>query len=78
MKILLRIINIPIHCNVYHYQLLQHFVGPDLGPNCLFRFSVDNKSPLADELTNQKPIRLARFIYKLTSVKFSGTLTGKT
>ena len=22
----------------------QHFVGPDLGPNCLQRLSVDNKS----------------------------------
>ena len=25
----------------------QYFVGPDLGPNCLQRLSVDDKSPLA-------------------------------
>ena len=25
----------------------QHFVGPDLGPNCLQRLLADNKSPLA-------------------------------
>ena len=25
----------------------RHFVGPDLGPNCLQRLSADNKSPLA-------------------------------
>ena len=25
----------------------RHFVGPDLGPNCLHRLSADGKSPLA-------------------------------
>ena len=25
----------------------RHFVGPDLGPNCLQRLSADDKSPLA-------------------------------
>ena len=25
----------------------QHFVGPDLSPNCLQRLSADDKSPLA-------------------------------
>ena len=25
---------------------VQHYVNPDLGPNCLQRLSVDDKSPL--------------------------------
>ena len=25
----------------------RHFVGPDLGPNCLQRLTADEKSPLA-------------------------------
>ena len=34
----------------------RHFVGPDLGPNCLQRLSADNKSPLADKELNTKQL----------------------
>ena len=32
----------------------RHFVGPDLGPNCLQRFSTFNKSQLAKKRVNEK------------------------
>ena len=32
----------------------RHYVGPDLDPNCLYRLSADDKSPLAwKELKNK-------------------------
>ena len=34
----------------------QHFVGPDLGPNCLQRLSADNMSPLACKEVNTKQL----------------------
>ena len=35
----------------------RHFVGPDLGPNCLQRQSEDNKSdPIADKELNTKQL----------------------
>ena len=33
----------------------QHFVDPDLCPNCLQRLSADNKSPLARKKLNMYP-----------------------
>ena len=34
----------------------QHYVGPDLGPNCLQRLSEDNKPPLARNALTLYPI----------------------
>ena len=34
----------------------RHFVGPDLGPNCLQRLSADDKSPLGAKELNTKQL----------------------
>ena len=40
------IIRVPNCLNPDHDR---HFVGPDLGPNCLQSFSTDEKYPIADK-----------------------------
>ena len=43
----------------------RHFVGPDLGPNCLQRLSADNKSrPLAGKEFNTKQLVDTTFLLK--------------
>ena len=36
----------------------RHCVGPDLGPNCLLRFSADDKSPLTRKVLMIHPVNI--------------------
>ena len=40
----------------------RHFVGPDLGPSCLEKFSADdNKNPLAGKWSEKETFRIGRY-----------------
>ena len=52
----------------------RHYVGPDLGPNCLLKLSADDKSPLASkelrERINLKQISFSQIISRLLYFTF--------
>ena len=45
----------------------RHFVGPDLGPDCLQRLSADNKSP---PLVADKEFNTKQHVHTCTTFKF--------
>ena len=47
----------------------RHFVGPDLGPNCLQKLSADDKSPLAGKEFNTEQVLDTTFWLKSISFR---------